>query len=418
MFVEKRLARFAQRLLDSTPVPLRLQLWNGLAYDLGPAPAVTVRLKGPAAARALIEPDFSNLGEAFIHEQIDVEGRIADALRAADALVHGARRNAATWAKLRRAVRHTRKQDAQAIEHHYDVSNEFYQLWLDRTMAYSCAYFRAPDDSLDQAQEQKFEHICRKLMLRPGERFLDIGCGWGGLVIHAARHHGVQALGITLSRNQYDLARARASREGLADRCRIELIDYRDLPEDERFDKIASVGMFEHVGLANLPLYFGKIERLLNEHGLVMNHGITTMDAKSRAVGMGAGEFIDRYIFPHGELPHVSLAIRAMSEQKLEVVDVESLRFHYAKTLDFWATRLEAAQERARSLVGERRYRTWLVYLAGCAHAFSRGWISLHQILAAKAQRASMAPVPWTRQHQYEARSVRPIVASRARAGC
>ena len=401
VFVEKRLARFTQRFFRTAPIPMRLQLWNGAAYDLGPAPAVTVKLKKPAALRALFEADFANLGEAYIRELIDVDGKIADAMRAADALVRGARPRIATWARLRRAVRHTRKQDAQAIEHHYDVSNEFYALWLDRHMAYSCAYFRDQTDTLEQAQENKFEHICRKLLLKPGERFLDIGCGWGGLIAHAARYHGVQALGITLSRNQFDFARTRIAQEGLSERCRVEFLDYRDLPEDEKFDKIASVGMFEHVGLSNLPLYFGKIDRLLADHGLVMNHGITTMDPRNRAVGMGAGEFIDRYIFPHGEVPHVSLAMRVMSEQNLEVVDVESLRFHYAHTLAHWASRLESARDAARALVGERRYRTWLVYLAGCAHAFSRGWISIHQILAAKSNRVGMAPVPWTREQQY-----------------
>ena len=401
MFVEKRLARFTQRFRQSAPIPMRLQLWNGAAYDFGPTPSVTVKVKQPAALRALVQADFSHLGEAYIREQIDVEGRIADAMRAADALVSRVRPRAATWARLRRAVRHSRKQDARAIEHHYDVSNEFYALWLDRNMAYSCAYFQRDDDTLDQAQEQKFEHICRKLMLKRGERFLDVGCGWGGLILHAVRHHGVRALGITLSNNQYELARARIAREGLGDRCRVELLDYRDLPEDEKFDKIASVGMFEHVGLANLPQYFRKIERLLAEDGVVMNHGITTMDPKSRAVGMGAGEFIDRYIFPHGELPHLSLAVRTMSEENLEAIDIESLRHHYAKTLDFWASRLEAEQARARELVGELRYRTWLVYLAGCAHAFARGWISLHQILAVKAARPGMTPVTWTRAHQY-----------------
>jgi cyclopropane-fatty-acyl-phospholipid synthase len=402
VFVEKRLARFAQRFVSSTPIPLRLKLWNGLAYDLGPAPAVTVTLKVPAAARTLVHPDFSKLGDAFVHEQIDVDGPITDAMAAVIALIRGARPRAARWARLGHAVRHTRRQDARAIQHHYDVSNEFYRLWLDRNMAYSCAYFMSDSDTLDQAQEQKFEHICRKLMLRPGERFLDIGCGWGGLILHAARHHGVRALGVTLSHNQYDLARERIARAGLTDRCTVALMDYRDVPEAEKFDKIASVGMFEHVGLSNLPLYFSKIARLLADNGLVMNHGITTMDPKSRAVGMGAGAFIERYIFPHGEVPHLSLALRAMSEQNLEAIDVESLRFHYAKTLSHWTARLEVAQSEARKLVGEKRYRTWLIYLAGCAHAFAQSWVSIYQIVAARSDRRGMHPVPWTRQHLYE----------------
>jgi len=404
VFIEKRLERLAQRFFSGTPIPMRLQLWNGLAYDLGPAPSVTVKLKEPSALKALFDADFSNLGEAFIHEKIDVDGRIADAMRAAEALIRCSRPRAAVWTRLGKAVRHTRRQDAKAIEHHYDVSNDFYRLWLDANMAYSCAYFEHGDETLDQAQVNKFDHICRKLMLHPGERFLDIGCGWGGLVSHAVRHYGVRATGITLSHNQFAHATERIAREGLADRCRIELIDYRDVPEDERFDKIASVGMFEHVGLSNLPVYFAKIERLLAEQGVAMNHGITTMDSKSRDIGMGAGEFIERHVFPHGELPHLSLAIRAMSEQGLEAVDVESLRHHYAKTLGFWASRLEQARDEACALVGERRYRTWLVYLAGCAHAFERGWISLHQIVAVKAQRSDMAPLPWTRAHMYETR--------------
>ena len=403
MFVEKRIGRLAQHFVQTTPIPLRLQLWNGQAFDLGPSPAITIRLKAPAAIRAFLSPDFSKLGEAFVREQIDVQGPIGEVISLADALVHGTRRRVAHWSRLRRAATHSRRQDARAIEHHYDVSNAFYQLWLDRSMTYSCAYYRDTADTLDQAQEQKFEHICRKLMLREGERFLDIGCGWGGLVMHAASRHRVHALGITLSRNQFELARERIAQAGLGDRCRVELLDYRDVPETHKFDKIASVGMFEHVGLSKLPVYFGKIARLLADDGLVMNHGITSMDPMSRAVGMGAGAFIDRYIFPHGELPHLSLAVRTMSEQNLEAIDIESLRFHYAKTLTVWASRLEAAQEEARRLVGEKRYRTWLVYLAGCAHAFKQGWISIHQILAAKADRRAMAPVPWTRSHVYGA---------------
>ncbi len=401
MFAEKRFARLAQRFLHTTPIPLRLQLWTGQAFDLGPAPAVTITVKSPSAIRALAAPDFSTLGEAYVREQIDVQGSIGEVIGAVEALVRGAQKRAVRWSRLRTTTAHTRRQDAQAIEHHYDVSNDFYGLWLDRNMAYSCAYYRDGNETLDQAQEQKFEHICRKLMLREGERFLDIGCGWGGLILYAARNYGVQALGITLSRKQFDFARECIEREGLADRCSVELLDYRDVPESRKFDKIASVGMFEHVGLSKLPVYFGKMSRLLADDGLVLNHGITTMDPKSRAVGMGAGKFIDRYIFPHGEVPHVSLAVQTMSEQSLEAIDIESLRFHYARTLAAWASRLEAAQVEARQLVGETRYRTWLIYLAGCSHAFAQGWVSIHQILAAKADRNGMRPATWTRAHQY-----------------
>ena len=410
MFAEKRLAKLAEQFSHTTPVPLRLQLWDGRAFELGPAPAVTITVKSPSAIRALAAPDFSTLGEAYVREQIDVQGSIGEVIEAAGALVRGAQKRAARWSRLGGNA-HTRRQDAKAIEHHYDVSNDFYRLWLDRNMVYSCAYYRDGTETLDRAQEQKFEHICRKLMLHKGERFLDIGCGWGGLILYAARNYGVQALGITLSRKQFELAQERILREGLADRCSVELLDYRDLPETHKFDKIASVGMFEHVGLRKLPEYFGKVTRLLADDGLIMNHGITTMDPESRSVGMGAGKFIDRYIFPHGEVPHISLALRSMSEQGLEAIDIESLRFHYAKTLATWASRLEEAQAEARKLVGEMRYRTWLVYLAGCAHAFAQSWVSIHQILAAKADRKGMQPVSWTRAHQYHP-STNPTILS------
>jgi cyclopropane-fatty-acyl-phospholipid synthase len=400
VFVEKRIDTLARRIRTATPLPLTIRLWNGTAYELGPAPIVTLTFKSPAALSCLIRPDFATLGEAFIEERIDVDGPLRDIVRAVDGLIHGASSHVARWARLRPAV-HTRSQDAAAIAHHYDVSNEFYALWLDRQMVYSCAYFESGEEDIDAAQSRKFDHICRKLRLSPGERLLDIGCGWGGLVAWAARNHGVDATGITLSREQLAHAARRIAVEGLAERCRVELLDYRDVPDTAKYDKIASIGMFEHVGLTNLRPYFAKIRGLLSDRGIVLNHGITTMDPMNRAVGMGAGAFIDRHIFPHGELPHLSLAVRTMSEAGLEVVDVESLRFHYARTLWLWATRLEAQRARAIELVGERRYRTWLIYLAGCAHAFQQGWISLHQLLAVRADRSGMAPVPWTRGHMY-----------------
>ena len=400
-FVETRIERFAGKLQRAVALPLRLKLWNGRQIDLHPRPAVTVCVDGPAAFRYLIKPNLAKLAEAYVEGYLRVDGPIRDVIRVAEGLVRSAKSRLPQWQKLRRAVRHSRERDAKAIEYHYDVSNEFYQLWLDAQMAYSCAYFHSGGDGLEQAQEQKFDHICRKLRLQPGERFLDIGSGWGALVCWASRHYGVQATGITLSRNQYDYANERIRRQGLDGQCRILLQDYRDLPGERCFDKIASVGMFEHVGLKNLPTYFATINRLLSDDGLVMNHGITTMDPDSGAVGLGAGEFIDRYVFPHGELPHLALAIDQMARQELEVVDVESLRFHYAQTLSHWASRLENRQTQARTLAGDRRFRIWLLYLAGCAHAFEHGWVSIHQILAAKRTRSGMAPVEWTREYMY-----------------
>ena len=250
---------------------------------------------------------------------------------------------------------HSKPGDRDAIQFHYDVSNEFYALWLDQLMIYSCAYFEQPGDTLEQAQLAKLEHICRKLQLQPGERFLDIGCGWGALVIHAAQHHGVRAHGITLSRPQLDLARQRISEAGLEDRVTVELRDYRDLEGDSVYDKIASVGMFEHVGLKNLPVYFSSVHRLLKPAGLFLNHGIThDVEGWKKTVST---EFINRYVFPDGQLDTVSNIQRAMEHANFEIADVEGLRSHYALTLRHWVARLEHHHARAMGYVSESTYR-------------------------------------------------------------
>src|SRR6185503_10097505 len=298
---------------------------------------------------------------------------------------------------LHHRSRHSRRDDREAIQHHYDVSNEFYSLWLDPRMVYSCAYFKTPGDSLAEAQLQKLDHICTKLMLQPGEKFLDIGCGWGALAIRAAQKFGVDATGITLSENQFRLATQRIREAGLQDRCRVLLLDYRDTPGEGVYDKIASVGMFEHVGLRNLPTYFGVVKRLLRERGLFLNHGITSADVENRAVGLGAGEFIGRYVFPRGELPHLHRAIHDMSEQDFEVHDVESLRPHYARTLDLWSAEFEKHLAQAVQASSERTARIWRLYLAGCAYAFEQGWISIYQVLATRRTKPGRTALPLTR---------------------
>jgi cyclopropane-fatty-acyl-phospholipid synthase len=239
-------------------------------------------------------------------------------------------------------------------------------------------------------------------MLKPGERFLDIGCGWGALILRAAKKYGAVATGITLSKNQFDHVQDRIRAEGLEGRCTVELRDYRDLTDAGAYDKIASVGMFEHVGLKNLPVYFGKIGALLADGGLVLNHGITTSNVDSGELGAGAGEFIAKYVFPEGELPHLSLALREMSAAGLEVADVESLRRHYARTCHEWASRLEANRERAIAITDERRVRIWESYLAGSAHAFSHGWINIYQVLARKAKSTAPIQLPMTREYMYQ----------------
>ncbi|HUK04048.1 MAG TPA: class I SAM-dependent methyltransferase [Burkholderiales bacterium] len=393
--IEKKLAELQSR----GELPLAIELWNGRRYAPAGRPSVTLRVARQASLRRLRRADLAALGEAYIEGDLDLEGPIEEALRAAEAL---ARR----WAgdaegRLPRFGAHTRRNDRDAIHYHYDVSDDFYRLWLDRRMVYSCAYFKTDADDLDLAQQQKLDHICRKLRLAPGERLLDIGCGWGGLVLHAAERYGVDATGITLSENQHALANERIRAAGLADRCRVLLQDYRDMPGEGAFDKIASVGMFEHVGLRNLPAYFGIIRRLLADGGVALNHGITSVDVDSREVGLGAGEFVEKYVFPHGELPHLSLVVREMSAAGLEVMDVETLRLHYARTLREWSRRLEANLEAARALAGEKRARIWRLYLAGCAHAFERGWVTIHQVQAVKSTDPARNPLPLTRDYLY-----------------
>jgi cyclopropane-fatty-acyl-phospholipid synthase len=301
-------------------------------------------------------------------------------------------------------ARHTPKQDRADIKHHYDVGNDFYRLWLDEHMVYSCAYFESGDETIEAAQSAKLDHICRKLRLQPGERMLDIGCGWGGLILHAVRNYGVTAVGITLSDNQLARARERIAAEGLEGRVEALLLDYRDAPArfgEGSFDKISSIGMFEHVGLKNLPVYFGVVRRLLRDRGLFLNHGITSADVENRPVGSGASEFIDKYVFPNGELPHLHLVTREMAAQNFEVFDVESLRPHYARTLAHWSRRLEAQIDAARKVVSEKTLRVWRVYLAGCSYGFRQGWMNIYHVLASRQEAAGPTELPLTRAWMY-----------------
>lgn len=395
MFWRKRFHKSMEQ-MRGHGVPLRIRLWNETEIDLADNPRVTIKVPTVAALRHFLRPSLDTLGHAYVEGEIDVEGRVADVLEAA-AQFSASHSNARSNRRHRaRTARHNRKMDAAAIAYHYDVSNEFYSHWLDPGMVYSCAYFRHEEDPLEAAQEQKLDHILRKLRVRPGDRLLDIGCGWGALIMRAAEKYGARTLGITLSRNQYELARERIAAAGLTDRCEVRVEDYRDVTG--RFDRIASVGMFEHVGLKSLRGYFGRIRELLTDDGIALNHGITSTDPDSRETPLGGGDFIERYVFPHGELPHIGLALKELSAAGLEPMDVENLRRHYALTLSRWVERFEAAGEQLRALAGEKRWRIWRVYLAGCAHGFAHDWISVHQILAVKS---GTAVLPLTREYMY-----------------
>jgi len=385
--------------LRDLQLPLRLRLWDGKQIDLGPEPRVTMVVKDPSLVAQLAHPSLDALGAAYVEGRLELEGPMSAVIELGDALSQ-ALIDDEQVAEAQRSA-HDKDTDAAAISYHYDLSNDFYALWLDREMVYSCAYFETGSEDLEQAQQAKLRHLCRKLRLQPSERLLDVGCGWGGLARFAAREFGVEVHGITLSRAQLKLARQRVKDEGLGQQVRLELRDYRDLPQDGRFDKVVSVGMFEHVGHANLPLYCQRLFGAVKSGGLVMNHGITAKHTDGRPVARGGGEFIGRYVFPHGELPHLATMTTQLSDAGLEVVDVENLRLHYARTLEHWSARLEAQLEQAGQLVPEQALRIWRLYLAGCAYGFARGWMSLHQILAVKPHADGSHELPWTRADLY-----------------
>jgi len=418
------------RLFRRLPISLTLRLWNGATIQAGAArsdaqetPYTLVFRNPEVVCSAVLGRDPLRLAEAYFRGDMDIEGDFFAALELKEHLqtlqmsvgeqigavaaalrlrALNADRHAAKiqWTPSHgRAVKeHSKGENRDAIHFHYDVSNDFYALWLDRAMVYSCAYFEKADVDLDAAQQAKLDHICRKLCLQPGDNFLDIGCGWGALVIHAARRYGVRAHGVTLSPQQLKVAQERIAEAGLEDRVSVELLDYRDLPGDCVYDKIASVGMFEHVGLKNLPVYFSTVQRLLKPHGLFLNHGITH-DSEGWQKSLST-EFINRYVFPDGQLDNISNIQQAMERGRFEIADVEALRPHYALTLRHWVERLERNHARALEFVNEATYRVWRLYMAACALEFEAGNVGIYQILAGKRAPGTL-PMPLTRRHLY-----------------
>jgi cyclopropane-fatty-acyl-phospholipid synthase len=418
------------RLFRRYPGSLNLGLWDGTTFRVGANAAAgadspfTLVFRSPEVVwSAVLGRDPLALADAYFRGDLDIEGDFFAALSVKDHLdvlqmTAGEKLRAAFTAlqlwMLNAAARHSealfapshaprikahsKAENRDAIHFHYDVSNEFYSLWLDRAMVYSCAYFETPEADLDAAQQAKLEHISRKLSLQPEESFLDIGCGWGALVIYAAQHYGVRAHGVTLSPQQLKVARERIEQAGLSDRVRVELLDYRDLPGESVYDKVASVGMFEHVGLKNLPVYFSTVHRLLKPRGLFLNHGITH-DSEGWEPSVST-EFINRYVFPDGQLDTIGNIQRFMERSKFEIADVEALRPHYAMTLRHWVARLERNRSRALSHVNEATYRVWRLYMAACALQFESGEIGIYQVLANK-RTAGVPDLPLTRRHLY-----------------
>lgn len=387
-----------QARLDGLPVGLALE-WPGGGHA-GPADAaVALRFQDRRSLASLALGEIGDVGAAIVEGRVLLRGSMRDLMAAAAGLLRGdpARANAGWWqqmmARARSRAVHTIARDARQVQFHYDLSDDFYALWLDPRRVYSCAYYPRAGMTLAQAQEAKLDLICRKLRLAPGERLLDIGAGWGGLLLWAAEHYGVDATGITLSRNQHAHVQRLIESRGLQGRVRIRLCDWRELAlEDGGYDKIASVGMFEHVGRAHMPEYFRHVRSLLRPGGLLMNHGITAGGVDNAQLGAGLGDFIEKYIFPGGELLHVSAVLHDMAAADLEMVDTENLRPHYARTLWAWSDALEARQDEALAVLQRqsgpeqagRALRAYRLYLAGSAMGFERGWMALHQMVATR----------------------------------
>ena len=405
-------------LRDLPPRTFEVEFWNGETWPVdGDLPTeFTLTLAHPGSLRSMLLPlNDRTFGEAYVVGDIDLRGDLVAAMRVAYDIIETRRplpERAAQALRLlalpspadRRPTelrarlsgrQHSKPRDRQANEFHYSRSNALYQLLLDEAMAYTCGYFAGSDDSLDDAQRQKFDHVCRKLRLSPGDRLLDIGCGWGGLAIHAATNYNVTVRGLTISSAQAELATERIAAAGLSDRCTIELRDFRDLTASEQYDKVAAIGLVEHLGPMLSRVYFAKAWELLKPGGVLLHHGMTT---KAREP-MGS-PFLESYVFPDAELMTLGETARLAEDAGFEIVDVESLRRHYARTIRCWRERLDAKAPEAEELIGVRGVRVYRIYFAGLEYAYLRGRINLHQMLLVKSVKGQSS-LPMTREDWY-----------------
>jgi cyclopropane-fatty-acyl-phospholipid synthase len=405
-------------------LPIVIGFWDG-SEIASTSSSARIAFRSPTALRRLLwSPGELGLARAYVAGELELDGDIYAALDLHDALAGGRERVenrlglAGRLAVLRAAARvgalgrnpppppeevhlrgrlHSKARDAAAVSHHYDISNEFYRLVLGPTMTYSCAYFEQPGATLEDAQCAKYDLICRKLGLAPGMRLLDVGCGWGGMVMHAAEHYGVEAVGITISSRQAELAAKRVAEAGLAGRVEIRLEDYRDVA-DGPYDAISSIGMFEHVGSRRIREYLADLRDLLRPEGRLLNHAISRPAPAARhRTRFPRDSFVNRYVFPDGELHEVGSVVSSLQGCGFEVRDVESIREHYVSTLRAWVANLETAWDRAVELVGSGRARVWRLYMAASAANFEANRTSIHQVLAVRTAQGGGSGMPATR---------------------
>lgn len=423
--------RVLQNVAETSDMAISVRLWDGTVFPLGPSAAQTglvVALRGPGVIGALLRwPTLDHFVRQYATGGIELEGgdliTFGEAIRAAKQkpkfkrlkksilfpavlpfLFAPADRGEVqhAFAGENDAVPAAARKDKDYIQFHYDVGNEFYKLFLDDEMVYSCGYFTEESNSLNQAQRDKLDMICRKLRLAPGEKMLDIGCGWGGLICHAAQNYGVEAHGVTLAQTQHDFVQEKIARLGLQGRVKVELKDYRDV--EGTYDKIASIGMFEHVGIANLPAYFAKLNSLLRDRGILLNHGIAR---RAKPAGVNANKrrpekkLISKYIFPGGELDNIGHTLQSIEASRFQVHDVEGWCRHYMLTTAHWCRRLTANRDAAIRSVGHERYRLWVAYLAGVSFGFQDGTLQIFQVVASKHARRGLSELPLTRADLY-----------------